>query len=356
MTDSRPFVGWSAIVGSLLERHDLTPEIADAAVTEILEGNATPSQMAAFLVALRAKGETASELEAMLAAVRRAGVAVSLPESLAQRAIDIVGTGGDKSNSVNVSTMSALVVASSGVPVCKHGNRASSSACGSADVLEAAGVAIELDANGVTNCVVETGFGFCLAAKFHPAFRHVGPTRREIGVPTAFNLLGPMANPAPISHMLVGVAQPQMMEKMAHTLISRGVERAWVVHGHGGLDELSVSGVNMVCDVRNGEITETTIDAADFGIAPSQISDIVGGDAAANMNIMNSVFGGQRGAVRDVVSFNAGCALFLTGTVTSVEEGIDMAQRTIDAGSVVETLAKVVAVSNREKLRIEAAS
>jgi anthranilate phosphoribosyltransferase len=334
----------------------MTPDSADSAVTEILQGNATPSQMAAFLVALRAKGETATELEAMLAAVRRAGVAVTLPSSLAERAIDIVGTGGDKSNSVNVSTMSALVVAAAGVPVCKHGNRAASSACGAADVLEAAGVAIDLDAAGVTNCVTETGFGFCLAAKFHPAFRHVGPTRREIGVPTAFNLLGPMANPAPISHMLVGVAQPQMMEKMAHALISRGVKRAWVVHGHGGLDELSVSGVNTVCDVRDGQITLTTINAADYGIRSSHISDIVGGDAAANMETMNSVFGGERGAVRDVVSFNAGCALFLSGTVASVEEGIDMAHHTIDAGTVAETLSNVVTVSNREKARIEAAS
>ncbi|MEY3805836.1 MAG: anthranilate phosphoribosyltransferase [Actinomycetota bacterium] len=356
MTDSRPFAGWSAIVGSLLDGRDLDAASADAAVTEILNGAATPSQMAAFLVALRAKGETAVELEAMLAAVRRASVTVSLPEAVAARAIDIVGTGGDKSNSVNVSTMSALVVAASGVPVCKHGNRASSSTCGSADVLEAAGVAIDLDPNGVQRCVEETGFGFCLAAKFHPAFRHVGPTRREIGVPTVFNLLGPMANPAPISFMLVGVAQAHMMEKMAHALISRGVTRAWIVNGHHGLDELSVSGPNSVCDIREGKITMMTLDSAEYGIARSDISDIVGGDATANMDTMKLVFAGQAGPVRDIVSFNSASALFVAGYANSIEEGVRIAHETLDSGAAASTLAKVVEVSQREKSRMESGS
>lgn len=356
MTDSRPFAGWSAIVGSLLDGRDLDAISADAAVTEILNGAATPSQMAAFLVALRAKGETAVELEAMLAAVRRASVSVSLPKSVAARAIDIVGTGGDKSNSVNVSTMSSLVVAAAGVPVCKHGNRASSSACGSADVLEAAGIAIELDPAGVQRCVEETGFGFCLAAKFHPAFRHVGPTRREIGVPTAFNLLGPMANPAPISYMLVGVAQSSMMEKMAHALISRGVVRAWIVNGHQGLDELSVSGANSVCEIRDGKITMLTVDAADYGIERSDISDIVGGDATANMEAVKLVFAGHTGPVRDIVSFNSASALYVSGQVASLNEGLQVAHDVLDSGAAASTLAKVVEVSNIEKKRMESSS
>ena len=356
MTDSRPFVGWSAVVASLLARHDLDDATATAAVSEILEGNATPSQMAAFLVALRAKGETANELEAMLAAVRHAGVHVSLPDAIARHTMDIVGTGGDRSNSVNISTMSAFVVSAAGVPVCKHGNRASSSTCGSADVLEASGVAIELDARGVQTCVEQTGFGFCLAAKFHPAFRHVGPTRREIGVPTVFNLLGPMANPAPVSYMLVGVAQSQMMDKMAHALQSRGIHRAWIVHGHEGLDELSLSGPNTVCSITNGRIEFLRIDATDFGLQRSGISDIVGGDATANMETMKAVFSGAHGAVRDVVAFNAGCALFVANVAPSISEGIAMAQQVLDSGAAQEKLHAVISVSQREKQRMEGAS
>ena len=241
MTRDEKFNGWPELLAHLLDRRDLTAAQAGAAITEILNGDATPSQMTAFIVALRAKGETVVELEGMLHAVRSAGMRVDLKPELAERAIDIVGTGGDNSNTVNVSTMSALVVAGAGVPVCKHGNRAASSKCGAADLLEEAGVAIELDPHGVEACVVETGFGFCLAAKFHPAFRYTGPSRREIGVPTAFNLLGPMANPAPIANMLVGVAMPNMMAAMTGALSTRGVTSAWVVHGHGGLDELAVS-------------------------------------------------------------------------------------------------------------------
>jgi anthranilate phosphoribosyltransferase len=356
MADSEAFLGWPTIVGQLLEHRDLDDVTAHAAVTQILEGSATSAQMAAFLVALRAKGETAQELQAMLRAVREASVTVSLSDDVARRAVDIVGTGGDKSNSVNISTMSALVVAATGVPVCKHGNRASSSACGSADVLEAAGVAIGVDAQGVQACVEEVGFGFCLAAQFHPAFRHVGPTRREIGVPTAFNLLGPMANPAPISAMLVGVAQPQLMENMAHVLLSRNVTRAWIVHGHGGLDELSLSGPNSVCDVRNGEISMITVDAADYGIARADVSAVVGGDAAANVATLRAVFAGQTGPVRDIVTFNAGCALMLSGAVAQIDEGIAAVRATLDSGAAQKLLDAVVAVSTREAQRMEASS
>ena len=236
MTRDEKFNGWPELLAHLLNRRDLTSSQAGAAITEILNGDATPSQMTAFIVALRAKGETVVELEGMLHAVRSAGMRVELKPELAERAIDIVGTGGDNSNTVNVSTMSALVVAGAGVPVCKHGNRAASSKCGAADLLEEAGVAIELDPHGVEACVVETGCGFCLAAKSHPAFRYTGPSRHEIGDPTAFNLLGQMANPAPIANMLVGVAMPKMMAAMTGALSTRGVTSAWVVHGHGGLD------------------------------------------------------------------------------------------------------------------------
>ena len=349
-------MGWPTIVGQLMEREDLDDVTAYGAVSQILQGVATSAQMAAFLIALRAKGETAQELQAMLRAVRDASVSVSLSGPIAHRAMDIVGTGGDKSNSVNISTMSALVVAAAGVPVCKHGNRASSSACGSADVLEASGVAIGLDALGVQTCVEEVGFGFCLASQFHPAFRHVGPTRREIGVPTAFNLLGPMANPAPISAMLVGVAHASVMENMAHVLLSRNVTRAWIVHGHGGLDELSLSGPNTVCDLSNGAISMTVIDAADFGIARADVSEIVGGDAASNAATLRAVLAGQTGPVRDIVAFNAGGALFLSGAVSKIEEGIETVRATLDSGAAQNLLDAVIAVSTREAQRMKASS
>lgn len=353
MTRDEKFNGWPELLTHLLDRRDLTTAQAGAAITEILNGDATPSQMTAFIVALRAKGETVVELEGMLHAVRSAGMRVDLKPELAERAIDIVGTGGDNSNTVNVSTMSALVVAGAGVPVCKHGNRAASSKCGAADLLEEAGVAIELDPHGVEACVVETGFGFCLAAKFHPAFRYTGPSRREIGVPTAFNLLGPMANPAPIANMLVGVAMPNMMAAMTGALSTRGVTSAWVVHGHGGLDELAVSGPNTVFELKDGTVTQFEINAKEFGIASSTLEDVRGGDAAQNLAIMKELFTGKPGAVRDIVTFNAGCALFVSGVAGDVMDGIERACASIDSGSAAAVLSAVAEESSRQLARME---
>jgi anthranilate phosphoribosyltransferase len=352
MTREEKFNGWPGLLAHLLDRRDLTATQAAAAITEILNGDATPSQMTAFIVALRAKGETVVELEGMLHAVRSAGMRVDLKPELALRAIDIVGTGGDNSNTVNVSTMSALVVAGAGVPVCKHGNRAASSKCGAADLLEEAGVAIELDPHGVEACVVETGFGFCLAAKFHPAFRYTGPSRREIGVPTAFNLLGPMANPAPIANMLVGVAMPNMMAAMTGALSTRGVTSAWVVHGHGGLDELAVSGPNTVFELKDGTVTQFEINAKEFGIASSTLEDVRGGDAAENLAIMKDLFAGKTGAVRDIVTFNAGCALYVSGVAGDVMDGIERARASIDSGSAAEVLHGVAEESSRQLARM----
>lgn len=352
MTRDEKFNGWPGLLAHLLDRRDLTATQAGAAITEILNGDATPSQMTAFIVALRAKGETVVELEGMLHAVRSAGMRVDLKPELALRAIDIVGTGGDNSNTVNVSTMSALVVAGAGVPVCKHGNRAASSKCGAADLLEEAGVAIELDPHGVEACVIETGFGFCLAAKFHPAFRYTGPSRREIGVPTAFNLLGPMANPAPIANMLVGVAMPNMMAAMTGALSTRGVTSAWVVHGHGGLDELAVSGPNTVFELKDGTVTQFEISAKEFGIASSTLEDVRGGDAAENLAIMKDLFAGKTGAVRDIVTFNAGCALYVSGVAGDVMDGIERARASIDSGSAAEVLHSVAEESSRQLARM----
>jgi len=346
------FVGWPHVIGQLLQRNDLSDDLAFDAVTDILEGRATPSQIAAFLVALRAKGETAIELQGMLRAVREASVHVSLSLEVAQHAMDIVGTGGDHSHSVNVSTMSALVVAGAGVPVCKHGNYASSSSCGAADVLKELGVVIELDAQGVESCIAEAGMGFCLAPRFHPAFRHAGPTRREIGVPTAFNLLGPMANPAPIANMLVGVANPSMLENMATALHSRGVKHAWVVHGHGGLDELSLSGDNDVVQLHDGKINKLTVNAKDFGITPSGLDAVRGGDAKVNAAVCHALLSGEEGAVRDIVSFNAGTALYIAGVASEVAEGIERAHASIDSGAARDVLEALIAVSNVHGARL----
>ena len=353
MASSPQFIGWPALLTQLLEGRDMEPAVAESAISEILRGDATPSQMTAFVVALRSKGETAAELEGMLHAVRSAGNRVHLDESVAARAIDIVGTGGDKSYSVNVSTMSALVVAGAGVPVCKHGNRAASSMCGAADILEAAGVAVELDPQGVEDCITKAGFGFCLAARFHPAFRYTGPSRREIGIPTVFNLLGPMANPAPIANMLVGVAFPAVMDRMAEALDSRGVRSAWVVHGHGGLDELAVSGPNTVFALKDGAVERFELDAKDHGIARSTIEDVRGGNAVENLAIMNRMLAGEKGPVRDIVTFNAACAMFVAGLVGDLRDGLDRAAASIDSGAAADVLAKVIVASQENAARME---
>jgi anthranilate phosphoribosyltransferase len=309
--------------------------------------------MTAFIVAMKAKGESSAELEGMLHAVRAAGNRVALPADVAPRAIDIVGTGGDRSHSVNVSTMAALVVAGAGVPVCKHGNRAASSRCGSADVLEAVGVAVELDPPGVEDCIARAGFGFCLAARFHPAFRYTGPSRREIGIPTVFNLLGPMANPAPVGNMLVGVAFPELMDRMAAALASRGVSSAWVVHGHGGLDELAVSGPNTVHALRDGAVSRFEIDAKDFGIARSTVEDVRGGDVGENATALLELLRGRKGPVRDIVTFNAACALHVAGVASDVADGLDRACASIDSGAAADVLAAVARVSTENAARME---
>ena len=307
--------------------------VASAATRELLSGDTSTTHIAAFLVALRAKGESAVELAAMLRAVREASRRVELNAQLSARAIDIVGTGGDKSNSVNISTMTSIVVAACGVPVCKHGNRASSSQCGTADVLEQLGVTIELSPEGVAQCLERAGIAFCLAPAFHPAFRHVGPTRRELGVPTVFNILGPLANPAPIERMLVGVAHQSMMSVMATALESRGVTRAWLVHGHGGLDELSLSGPNTVIDLRDGKITTHVVDAVDAGLSRASIEELRGGDAAFNAGVVRELLDGEHGAVRDVVLLNSAAALLVAGEAPDMVQGVQMARDAIDSGA-----------------------
>ena len=237
--------GWPGLLTELLAGRDLTAEQARTAMANILGGRATAAQLIGFVVALRAKGETADELSGLLDAVLAAAELVPLDEELRGRAIDVVGTGGDRSHSINVSTMAAIVVAGAGVPVCKHGARGASSQCGTADVLEELGVAIELSPTGVQRCVETAGIGFCFAPRFHPAFRFAAPSRREIGIPTVFNLLGPMANPGRVRRYVIGVADATFAERMLASLRAHGATDAWVVHG-GGLDELTTTGSSTV--------------------------------------------------------------------------------------------------------------
>lgn len=351
MTAIDQWGGWPAILTDLLEGRDLPAEQARGAMATILAGEATAAQLIGFVVALRAKGETPEEISALLDAVLDACTLVPLDESLRNRAVDVVGTGGDRSHSINVSTMAAIVTAGAGVPVCKHGARAASSKCGTADVLEALGVAVELSPEGVRRCVEEAGIGFCLAPRYHPAFRFAAPSRREIGIPTVFNLLGPMANPAPVSNMLVGVAFPAVMDKMAAALQSRGVTSAWVVHGHGGLDELAVSGPNTVFALRDGQVEKFEIDAKDHGIARSGIEDVRGGEVAENLAALRSLLEGKKGPVRDIVVFNAACAMHVAGLVSDIADGIDRACASIDSGAARDVLDRTVEVSRRAAAR-----
>ena len=345
MTTLADFGGWPALIGRLVAGGDLSAPEAEAGLAEILSGDATPAQIAAFVVALRAKGETADELAGLLSAVLAARVPVTLADDVRARAIDLVGTGGDRSHSVNVSTMSAFVVAGAGVPVCKHGNRAASSSCGAADLLEELGVAIELPAAGVRRCVEEAGIGFCFAPRFHPAFRHAGPIRREIGIPTAFNLLGPMANPARVPFMLVGVASAAVARKMVDTLAAHDVSRAWVVHGGDGLDELSTTTVSQVLSLEHGTIRTFEVDPLAHGIERATMEQLRGGPPAENAAIARALLEGKPGPVRAIVTLNAGAALMVAGRVATLDEGISIAGETIDDGRAAAALERFVLVS-----------
>jgi len=336
--------GWPVVLTQLLDRHDLTASQARTAMGTILAGEATPAQLIGFVVALRAKGESPEEISGLLDAVLEVATLVPLSDDLRSRAIDIVGTGGDRSHSVNVSTMSAVVVAAAGVPVCKHGARAASSKCGTADVLEELGVAVELAPEGVAKCVAEAGIGFCLAPRYHPAFRFAAPSRREIGIPTVFNLLGPMANPGRVHRQLIGVANPGVAERMLASLRLHGSTRAWVVHGNG-LDELTTTGTSTVLALDDGEVRTFTVDPVEHGLAPAIPDELVGGTPDVNAAYARRVFDGEHGAHRNIVVLNAGAALVVAGAVATLDEGIAAAARAIDSGAAASTLDRFIEVS-----------
>ena len=338
--------GWPALLTELLERRDLPAAHARAAMATILAGEATAAQLIGFVVALKAKGESPEEISGLLDAVLEAATLVPLSAELQASAVDIVGTGGDRSHSINVSTMAAIVTAGAGVPVCKHGARAASSQCGTADVLEELGVAVELSPQGVVRCVEEAGIGFCLAPRYHPAFRFAAPSRREIGIPTVFNMLGPMANPGRVKRQLIGVANPGVAERMLASLRLHGSHRAWVVHGNG-LDELTTTGTSTVLALDDDTVRSFTVDPVALGLAPAIMDELVGGSPAVNADVVRRVMGGQHGAHRNIVVLNAAAALVVAGVADSIEQGLAVACDAIDSGKAAATLDRFVEVSQQ---------
>jgi anthranilate phosphoribosyltransferase len=336
--------GWPAVLGPLTRGTDLTSAQAAAALSDILEGGATPAQIAAFCVGLRIKGETVEEMTGLLGAMFEHAQVVSLPAGC--EPVDTCGTGGDRSCTINASTLAALIVAGAGAPVCKHGNRAASSACGSADLLEALGVAVDLGPAEVAACVAEAGMGFCFAPRFHPAMRHAGPTRRELGVPTVFNFLGPLANPARLRRQSLGVSDPAMAERMMGVLAARGADRALVVYGHDGLDEITTTTTSTVLELRHGEMRSYVVDPAALGLAPASPEDLTGGDPATNAGLARRVLAGEPGPRRDFVVLNAAAGLVAAGLADDLRAGVKLAAEAVDDGRAAAVLDRLVRVSN----------
>jgi anthranilate phosphoribosyltransferase len=352
MTGNRDEVhSWAALFGRLVTGHDLAAEQTAWAMDQVMSGTATPAQIGAFAVALRAKGETAAEVlgmaEAMLAHAQRVTVA--------GRAVDVVGTGGDQAGTVNISTMAALVVAAAGVPVVKHGNRAASSKAGAADVLEALGIAVDLPGPAVRRCVAELGIGFCFAPVYHPALRHTSGPRREIGIRTVFNFLGPLTNPAQPLAGLIGCADRRMAPVMAEVFARRGAS-VLVVRGDDGLDELTTTTTSSVWVVTDGAVREDRLDPAALDVRPARAEELLGGDPEHNAGVVRELVAGAPGPVRDAVLLNAAGAVAafrgLSGDLSEdVRAGLRAAAGAVDSGAAAELLQRWAALSS--KLRTE---
>jgi anthranilate phosphoribosyltransferase len=339
---TEPF-SWARAISALLAGDDLDEEQSAAAMIDIMDGVATPAQIAGFVIALRAKGETVDELVGLVKTMR----AFSERISVAGDVLDTCGTGGDRTGTFNVSTAAALVCAGAGVKVAKHGNRAASSRCGSADVLEALGVKIDLPPAAVAACIEEAGIGFCFAPVFHPAMRHTAVPRRELGVATIFNFLGPLTNPAGATRQSLGVADPRMVDLMVEALGRLGSERVLAFHGAGGLDELSTAGPSYVVELNHGEISRWTIDPADLDLPPSPIESLAGGSADENAGEIRSVLAGTAGPKRDVTALNAAAGLVAAGRSDDIPDGLEVAQAAIDSGAATDALERLITVSSR---------
>jgi len=307
-----------------------------------MAGEATPSQIAGFIIALRLKGETVDEITGLARTVR----ARATPIPIGNDVLDVVGTGGDGLATFNISTLSAIVAAACGVRVAKHGNRAASSVCGSADVLEALGVKIDLAPEGVARCVETVGIGFMFAPVFHPSFRHAAVPRRELGVRTVFNILGPLCNPAHARHQAMGVAEAGLARKMAEILMRLGVERALVFHGEDGMDELTTTGPSLVIEMIDGKLSEYELDPSELGLPINAVQTVQGGPPEKNAAIARQVLGGAKGPQRDIVLLNASAALRASGRAKNWKDGIGLAGEAIDSGRAADLLERWASVSN----------
>ena len=330
---------------AVTNRVDLTQDDAAAVMEQMMNGEASPAQIAALLTALHFKTETDAEIAGMASVMRAKSVAVPHEGTV----VDTCGTGGDHSNTFNISTVAAFVAAGAGATVAKHGNRAMSSKCGSADVLEGLGVKIELEADAVARCLAQAGIGFMFAPKFHPAMRYAGPVRREIGIRTIFNVLGPLTNPARAEYQVIGVASAPLAEKLANALSKMNTRRALVVHGSDGLDELSISGPSLVFDVRGGaEPIRSVIEPEQLGLALAPREVLAGGTVAENVAIARAILAGQdSGPRRDIVLLNAAAALVAAERAADLAEGIDQARKSLSSGRAIERLERLVETSNR---------
>jgi anthranilate phosphoribosyltransferase len=334
---------FAPLLEKLHRREDLTMAEASAAMDEIMEGRAQPAQIAGLLVGLRMKGERPAEIVGLARAMR--GRATKLSRTF-EPAFDTCGTGGDRAHTFNVSTVAALVVAACGVRVAKHGNRSVSSRCGSADLFEALGVNISAEPAIVERCLEEAGIAFFFAPTFHPSMRHAGPTRRDLGIRTAFNLLGPLTNPAGASRQLVGVPRPELTELVARSLALLGADRAWVVHGADGLDEISTTGYTKVSECRGGSVNTFYVHPLDFKLPKAAPDALRGGEAGENADIAQRILNGERGAPRDIVLLNAGVSLLIAEQAATVNDGVERATAAIDSGAALAVLEQLVAVSN----------
>jgi anthranilate phosphoribosyltransferase len=331
---------WPRTLTRLTSHQALTADEAAEVMTAIMGGDATPGQIGAFLMALRTKGETVDEIEGLARTMLAFSNRVDPPAPV----VDTCGTGGDRSGTFNISTIAAIVVAGAGVPVAKHGNRAASSRCGSADRLEALGVTIDLAPAGVQRCLADAGIGFMFAPVFHPAMGHTAPIRRELRVPTVFNFLGPLTNPARPVAQVVGVSDERMLPLMAEVLARRGI-RAKLFRGEDGLDELTTTGLSTIYDVRDGAVRETHLDPTTLGIPRASATDLNGGDATESAEIARAVLGGAPGPRRDVVVLNAAAALEVSGAASTLEAGMTLAAAAIDDGRAAATLDRWVEAS-----------
>jgi anthranilate phosphoribosyltransferase len=334
-------------LAQLLEGRDLSRAQAREVMGEIMEGKATPAQIGGFLVALRLKRETADEIAGCAEAMRAHVLAVKPQRS---DLVDTAGTGGDGAGTFNISTAAALVAAAAGAAVAKHGNRAVSSASGSADVLEALGFQLELPAERIERSIDELGFGFLFAPSHHPAMRHAAPVRKELAARTVFNVLGPLTNPAGARAQVVGVYEPELVETIATVLARLGSRRAFVVHGAGGIDELSPAGPNLVCEVSGGKVRRREIDPKEFGVPRCRPTDLRGGSPGENADTIRDIFGGAKGAKREAVLLNAGGAIAAGGHARDLEEGYRIAAEALDSGAAGERLEALIAFSRASEV------